>query len=165
MRIIIEDDLIIKCRSCNSINIIDSDSLDEETFSYERPMGEEIEHSFAGECQCKECGNKIRYLLKAYEYPAGAMNYEEFECEEGEFVEEPVVNIDYQDEEFQSSFGDNPFLLTLVNKCNERFKRSKCWICKYRKYCPHDCGRCLHYVHSPNAAPLPRKYDCGRMCD
>ena len=53
----------------------------------------------------------------------------------------------------------------LVNSCNERHKKSKCWLCSYKKNCPRDCGRCLHYIHSPDKAPAPRKYDCGKMCD
>ena len=162
---IIEDDLIVKCHVCNSINVIDSESLEEETFSYENPMGEEIEHSFNGEWQCDECGNEIKYTLKVYEYPVGAINYKEYECEGGLFVEEPVVNFDYKDENFLNVLEETSFLSTLVSKANERFRRSRCWVCKYRKYCPHDCGRCLHYVHSPDAAPSPRKYDCGIMCD
>ena len=56
-------------------------------------------------------------------------------------------------------------LSKLTSLCCERYKKSKCWTCSYRKYCPHDCGRCLHYIHTPSAAPAPRKYDCGRMMD
>ena len=58
------------------------------------------------------------------------------------------------------------FLITkLTTSCNERYQHSKCWTCSYRKNCPHDCGKCLHYVHTPSAAPAPRKYDCGHMMD
>jgi len=53
----------------------------------------------------------------------------------------------------------------LTSLCCKRYKESKCWICSYRKHCPHDCGKCLHYIHTPSAAPAPRKYDCGHMMD
>lgn len=53
----------------------------------------------------------------------------------------------------------------LVQKSNERYKKSKCWTCSYKNHCPHDCGKCLHYVHTPQAAPAPRKYNCRKMCD
>lgn len=53
----------------------------------------------------------------------------------------------------------------LVQRSDERYKKSRCWTCSYKKHCPHDCGKCLHYIHTPQAAPSPRKYDCGKMCD
>lgn len=53
----------------------------------------------------------------------------------------------------------------LTSLCCDRYKSSKCWSCSYRKNCPHDCGKCLHYIHTPSAAPAPRKYDCGHMMD
>ena len=56
-------------------------------------------------------------------------------------------------------------LKQLVQMSDQRFRKSKCWLCSYKKHCPHDCGKCLHYIHTPNAAPAPRKYDCGKMCD
>lgn len=56
-------------------------------------------------------------------------------------------------------------LTQLVNICHNRYSKTKCWICSYRKNCPHDCGKCLHYIHTPSAAPAPRKYDCGHMMD
>lgn len=56
-------------------------------------------------------------------------------------------------------------ILQLVNSCDNRYRKSKCWLCSYRKNCPHDCGKCLHYIHTPTAAPAPRKYDCGQMMD
>ena len=53
----------------------------------------------------------------------------------------------------------------LVQMSDGRYRTSRCWQCSYKKNCPRDCGRCLHYIHTPSAAPAPRKYDCGKMCD
>ena len=56
-------------------------------------------------------------------------------------------------------------IFQVVASCHNRYSKSKCWFCSYKKNCPHDCGRCLHYIHTPSAAPAPRKYDCGHMMD
>lgn len=56
-------------------------------------------------------------------------------------------------------------LSTLVDLCNERYSHSRCVSCSYQAFCPHDCSRCLHYIHTPTAAPAPRHYDCVRMMD
>ena len=37
-------------------------------------MGEEIDYSCVGECECTSCGNTINAKLHFYEYPVGAIN-------------------------------------------------------------------------------------------
>ncbi len=56
-------------------------------------------------------------------------------------------------------------LYNLLRACNNRYNRSRCTGCSYTANCPHDCGKCLSYVHYPDRAPAPRKYDCKRMMD
>lgn len=56
-------------------------------------------------------------------------------------------------------------LAKLVQLCHNRYSKSKCFSCSYQEHCPRDCSLCLHYIHSPQYAPAPRKYDCGRMSD
>ena len=46
MEFSIDNDLIIECEECGEILIIDKDSLDVETSSWERPMGAEVEYAF-----------------------------------------------------------------------------------------------------------------------
>lgn len=53
----------------------------------------------------------------------------------------------------------------LVKLCDERYQSRKCNHCSYKVNCPHDCGKCLEYVHFPNKAPTERQYDCEHMVD
>lgn len=53
----------------------------------------------------------------------------------------------------------------LVRLCNERYQSHQCEDCSYGIYCPHDCEKCLEYIHFPQRAPAERKYDCKRMMD
>lgn len=56
-------------------------------------------------------------------------------------------------------------LTELVRLCDERYQSHRCESCSYGIYCPHDCGKCLEYIHFPQRAPAERKYDCKRMMD
>ena len=49
MELFLENDLIIQCDKCGTVHIIDKDSLDVDTYSYERNMGGEVEYNFVGE--------------------------------------------------------------------------------------------------------------------
>lgn len=57
----------------------------------------------------------------------------------------------------------------LVEKCNIRNEgkiiHNQCEDCTYGDECPHDCKKCLEYVHFPNRAPEMRHYDCVHMAD
>ena len=53
----------------------------------------------------------------------------------------------------------------LVRLCNGRYQSNRCASCSYGIYCPHDCEKCLEYIHFPQRAPAERKYDCKRMMD
>lgn len=67
----ISNDFYIKCDKCNNILLIEADSLDCDTYSSERPMGEEIEYNFSGEIFCEKCHSQISFNIRAYEYPIG----------------------------------------------------------------------------------------------
>lgn len=61
---------------------------------------------------------------------------------------------------------------SLLATCDKRYQDTKrcdsCDACSYKDYCPHDCEKCLDYIHTPSHAPddAPnRKYDCDRMAD
>lgn len=62
-------------------------------------------------------------------------------------------------------------LENILSKCDERnrlHKCTKCEYCSYDKYCPHNCEKCLDYIHYPQHAPKgapERKYDCIHMAD
>lgn len=53
----------------------------------------------------------------------------------------------------------------LVRSCDERYQSRRCIDCSYSRYCPHDCEKCLEYIHFPQRAPAERRYDCKRMMD
>lgn len=62
-------------------------------------------------------------------------------------------------------------LETILAACDARYNRphcEQCYDCSYGSYCPHDCEKCLDYIHTPQHA-LPnapeRKYDCTHMAD
>ena len=61
-------------------------------------------------------------------------------------------------------------LNAILSACNNRYERpcEQCEDCSYGEYCPHDCEKCLDYIHNPNHAKSgapDRKYDCTHMAD
>ena len=60
-------------------------------------------------------------------------------------------------------------LETILSKCDERNDQhgcEQCADCSYDNYCPHNCEKCLDYIHNPSHAPHgapERKYDCIRI--
>lgn len=61
-------------------------------------------------------------------------------------------------------------LQTILSKCDERYDANctQCVDCSYGEHCPHDCEKCLDYIHNPSHAPEgtpERKYDCAHMAD
>ena len=54
----------------------------------------------------------------------------------------------------------------IVKYCDDKYRahtQNGCDNCSYEIYCPKRCDICLHYIHTPTAAPAPRKYDCPYM--
>ncbi len=114
MELGLANDLIIKCDKCDSIHVIDKDSLDINVYSYERNMGDEVEYNFVGECCCEECDNNMQYKIRAYEYPVGALNYEDYESNECTFVQEPSITVNYY--EFDYADYDEKVISTEVDR-------------------------------------------------
>lgn len=62
-------------------------------------------------------------------------------------------------------------LETILSNCDAHYERpdyEQCEDCSYGGYCPHDCEKCLDYIHNPNHAPSSapaRKYDCAHMAN
>lgn len=96
----IQNDFYIKCNKCGQVYFVESDSLDYNTSVYDRAMGEETEYNFYGEICCEECSSVIKFNIRGYEYPAGAFNYADSECQGGEFVDEPSVGIEYEFDDY-----------------------------------------------------------------
>lgn len=121
MELGLANDLIIQCDECGSIYIIDKDSLDVDTYSYERNMGDEVEYIFVGEYCCEECGNRMHYTVRAYEYPVGALNYEDYESRGCTFAQAPSIAVNYY--EFDYEYYDEEEISAEVNRaCINIFK-------------------------------------------
>lgn len=62
-------------------------------------------------------------------------------------------------------------LETILSKCDKRYEEpidEQCADCSYGDHCPHDCEKCLDFIHNPSHAPdgaPERKYDCTHMAD
>lgn len=64
-------------------------------------------------------------------------------------------------------------LQTILTECDKRHKTcnmncTQCNACNYGEFCPHDCEKCLEYIHFPDRVPQgapKRKYDCPYMAD
>lgn len=173
MRMILSGKLIVRCDCCGRKINIDIESLEEDSFAYERNMGDEIEYDFSGEHICEECRNQLSYCIKAFEYPVGALNYSDSECHGCKLIESPIPVIEYDEADIDSreeNVGIS-MLDTILEKCDARYKgRScvQCSDCSYGEHCPHSCEKCLDYIHTPTHAPSgapDRKYDCVHMAD
>ncbi len=58
-------------------------------------MGDEIEYIIEDFIICDECQNEIRFVIRGYEYPVGAYNYDDYEIFGGDFIQEPNMGIIY----------------------------------------------------------------------
>ena len=95
---ILVGDLIIRCSSCGTEYTIDTDSLDEDiSYIGESGMGEEYQHTFAGEIECDRCRQIMVFRLLGFEYPVGAKEYQDSEAEGCEIIEEPYMEMEYDD--------------------------------------------------------------------
>lgn len=96
----IPNDFYIKCDKCGNIMFVEADSLECDTFVNDGPMGEEIEYNFYGEICCEKCRSWIGFSIRGYEYPVGAFNFSDTECRGGKFVNEPIVEIEYEFDDY-----------------------------------------------------------------
>ena len=90
--------LIIRCSSCGTEYTIDTDSLDEDvSYIGEGGMGEQYQHTFAGEIECDRCRQPMIFRLLGFEYPVGAKENQYPETEGCEIIEEPYMEMEYDD--------------------------------------------------------------------
>lgn len=116
------DNLYVKCNKCEHISIVEMDSMDCETLSYERSMGEEIEYNFHGEVCCEVCSKWIEVNVRGYEYPVGAFNFSDYDCSGGEFVKEPTFEIEY---EFNVDYSDDVYNQYIEANCLLEYHKEK----------------------------------------
>ena len=99
----VSDNFGIKCDECNHVTLVKRDSLECDTSTYDRKMGTEIEYIFSGEICCEKCNSWISFSIRGYEYPVGAFNFSDCECNGGDFVDRPTTEIEY---EFDDNYSD-----------------------------------------------------------
>ena len=131
----IPNNFYIKCNECGNVTLVEADDLDYETSVYDRPMGEEIEYDFRGEICCDKCHSWIDFCIRGYEYPVGAFNFSDSECHGGCFIDEPVVEMDY---EFDFDYYDDHWnsdhhRAFRSQRCKEA-ERSRLFTCKRVQY-------------------------------
>lgn len=93
----------IECNKCGHVTLVETDSLECDTSTYNRSMGEEIEYNFYGEICCEKCNTWIDFSIRGYEYPVGTFNFSDYDCNRGKFVNKPTVEIEY---EFDDGYSD-----------------------------------------------------------
>lgn len=116
MHLELENDLIIKCDECNEVYIIDKDSLELSSSSFDRNMGEEIEYYYYGEKKCEKCGRQIEYNITGYEYPLGVFNYQSYECKGGSYLQKPNVSPIYYDLNYSEEEEEK--IQSIINSTN-----------------------------------------------
>lgn len=110
------DNFRIQCDECGEKYLIDKDSLDVDSVCIgEGGMGSEIEHDFIGEFRCGKCGNWISFKVMGYEYPEGAYNSHGQESRGCTFLDQPMVDMKWDDYEFQYPYDIEEQLYTVVN--------------------------------------------------
>lgn len=73
--------------------------------------------------------------------------------------------------EYKRNEGFFMMLETILKECDKRYEEpidEQCVDCSYGDHCPHDCEKCLDFIHNPSHAPdgaPKRKYDCTHMAD
>lgn len=93
---ILVGNLTIRCSACGMEYTIVTDSLDEDvSYIGEGGMGEQYQHTFAGEIECERCRQHMIFRLLGFEYPVGAKEYQTSESDGCEIIEEPYMEMDY----------------------------------------------------------------------
>ena len=95
---------IIKCKKClTEYNILPEDFDGPDAASDERNMGYEIQFSWNYEVNCQNCQNEMHILIEGYEYPQGVFNYEEFTAHGCILIKNPVLEIQYLQDDDETS--------------------------------------------------------------
>lgn len=91
----IAKDFLIECILCGEQYRIDRHSLNISVMDHyaDTEQGRMSEHYFFGECNCKGCGERLFYRVKAYECPAGEFHHMDYLCDDVDFLEEPKIKV------------------------------------------------------------------------
>lgn len=167
----LKNELSVKCNRCGSVMQIDSDNFMYTSIDYERNMGTEVEYDFSTEIPCPECQNDIAILIRGFEYPVGALDHSDYECDGGELLESPDLEVEYEPDGEIEVKEDNAtmYIHELVKRCDEDYVRNAskyvCKDCSHIGKCPGNCGKCLDEVHLSRGENERKDYDCNYMMD
>lgn len=125
-----KDSMIVCCNRCKKMLKFEEDEFCfdwEEVGWSELEMGTETEWESNEYCKCLECGNDIDFKLQVWEYPVGAINYTEIECD-GATVIRPIRlddKISVYEHETCERCGKYAVLSRdgLCDECEAEFKR------------------------------------------
>lgn len=90
--------LIFDCNKCGKRHIYDEEELEmdfELVATYERNMGHENEYQSIEYLDCDECGNIINVMLRVWEYPVGAHNYNDIDIDGATIIEQFNFTLDF----------------------------------------------------------------------
>lgn len=90
------EDPIIKCSGCGKRYKIQRNMFDDNPCSAgEFNMGQSIAHDFAFDGQCRYCGNSFSVKIIGYEYPVGALEFQDKETHGCDLEKMPSIGFDY----------------------------------------------------------------------
>lgn len=115
-------DPVIKCNCCGCDMRIPIDLIDYDTFPIEESnMGMRQQHNFSFSGSCMQCNNAFYFMIIGYEYPVGAIEYQDSECKGCTFVYKPRVELDYFEfvvpEEYEQFAAEN--VAYLINQIKD----------------------------------------------
>lgn len=85
-------------------------------------MGPEIEHLFSVDIDCDRCGNSMSISIRAFEYPEGALNDVDTEAFGCSFVEQPDVDVVWEDYEFDFPYDSEEILYCSIDNAENRLQ-------------------------------------------
>jgi|WetSurMetagenome_2_1015567.scaffolds.fasta_scaffold199474_2 restriction system protein len=92
----------VKCKKCSKLHDISPEEFEgPETSSDERSMGYETQYIWEFEFNCDKCNNDLKITIEGYEYPAGILNYQEFNSEGCIIIDEPSLEVNNDNEDYE----------------------------------------------------------------
>lgn len=95
---VISDDIVAVCGTCNAQYSISSDDFWHEVYDTDGgDMGERRQHVFACKTYCPECGAEHCISITGEEYPIGAFDSQFHECDGCELIGTPILELEGED--------------------------------------------------------------------
>ncbi len=161
---ILNGKLIIRCSVCGKNNIIDTDNLEDDISRVdEGSMGERYLHSFQEEIMCECCHNSMCFNIFGYEYPIGAMEFQDVSTYGCEIIEAPLMEIEVEPEyDFNVPYDYESWIADNVSELIEQIKDNQSIIYQItdRKFEELVAG--IFYRNGYKVEITPEKGDGGK---